>query len=162
MPAASTVTSSRAPRTGEPTFASLGVDADLATDLATRGFSAPFPIQTATLPDTLAGRDVLGRGRTGSGKTLAFALPLVQRLAAQDKARPGHPLGLVLAVFYSPWCWLFLAPLVLVTAGPAALIADRANSPLLFLRLTILYFLYGLARSVDLVGLSPRKKSWKS
>ncbi len=97
MPAASTVTSSRAPRTGEPTFASLGVDADLATDLATRGFSAPFPIQTATLPDTLAGRDVLGRGRTGSGKTLAFALPLVQRLAAQDKARPGHPLGLVLA-----------------------------------------------------------------
>ena len=68
----------------------------------------------------------------------------------------------LLAVFYSPWCWLFLAPLVLVTAGPAALIADRANSPLLFLRLSVLYFLYGLARSVDLVGLSPRKKSWKS
>ena len=43
--------------------------------LAEQGIDAPFPIQTATLPDTLAGRDVLGRGRTGSGKTLAFALP---------------------------------------------------------------------------------------
>lgn len=72
------------------------------------------------------------------------------------------PLGLVLAVLYSPWFGLLLAPLVLVTAGPAALIADRANSPLLFIRLIILYFLYGLARAVDLVGLSPRKKSWKS
>ena len=72
------------------------------------------------------------------------------------------PPGVVLALFYSPWCWFFLAPLVLVTAGPAALIADRAHSPLLFLRLCILYFLYGLARSVDLVGLSPRKSSWKS
>ncbi|WP_415504755.1 DEAD/DEAH box helicase, partial [Actinomyces slackii] len=73
------------------------MDADLAEDLDARGFTAPFPIQAATLPDTLAGRDVLGRGRTGSGKTLAFSLPLVQRLAAQDKARPGHPIGLVLA-----------------------------------------------------------------
>lgn len=81
----------------QATFASLGVDADLAADLDSRGFAAPFPIQRATLPDTLAGRDVLGRGRTGSGKTLAFSLPLVQRLAAQDKARPGHPIGLVLA-----------------------------------------------------------------
>ena len=79
------------------TFADLGVDADLSASLVARGFTAPFPIQTATLPDTLAGRDVLGRGRTGSGKTLAFALPLVQRLAQQDKARPGHPIGLVLA-----------------------------------------------------------------
>ena len=82
---------------GEATFASLGVDSDLAADLDARGFTAPFPIQAATLPDTLAGRDVLGRGRTGSGKTLAFSLPLVQRLAQQDKARPGHPIGLVLA-----------------------------------------------------------------
>ena len=58
------------------TFADLGVDADLSASLAARGFTAPFPIQTATLPDTLAGRDVLGRGRTGSGKTLAFALQI--------------------------------------------------------------------------------------
>lgn len=79
------------------TFASLGVDSDLVADLASRGFTEPFPIQAATLPDTLAGRDVLGRGRTGSGKTLAFSLPLVQRLADEDCARPGHPIGLVLA-----------------------------------------------------------------
>jgi superfamily II DNA/RNA helicase len=67
------------------------------------GISTPFPIQVATLPDTLAGRDVLGRGRTGSGKTLAFSLPLVARLAglvpstAAGRARPGAPRGLVLA-----------------------------------------------------------------
>ncbi|MDO4244356.1 MAG: DEAD/DEAH box helicase [Actinomyces sp.] len=79
------------------TFAALGLDSDLVADLAARGFTEPFPIQAATLPDTLAGRDVLGRGRTGSGKTLAFSLPLVQRLAEEDCARPGHPIGLVLA-----------------------------------------------------------------
>ena len=89
--------SGKTPAAGEATFADLGVDSDLAADLDARGFTAPFPIQAATLPDTLAGRDVLGRGRTGSGKTLAFSLPLVQRLAQQDKARPGHPIGLVLA-----------------------------------------------------------------
>ena len=89
--------SGKTPAAGETTFADLGVDSDLAADLDARGFTAPFPIQAATLPDTLAGRDVLGRGRTGSGKTLAFSLPLVQRLAQQDKARPGHPIGLVLA-----------------------------------------------------------------
>lgn len=89
--------SGKTPAVGEATFTSLGVDSDLAVDLDSRGFTAPFPIQAATLPDTLAGRDVLGRGRTGSGKTLAFSLPLVQRLAQQDKARPGHPIGLVLA-----------------------------------------------------------------
>ena len=89
--------SGKTPAAGETTFTSLGVDSDLATDLDSRGFTAPFPIQAATLPDTLAGRDVLGCGRTGSGKTLAFSLPLVQRLAQQDKARPGHPIGLVLA-----------------------------------------------------------------
>lgn len=89
--------SSTLPADGQATFAALGVDPDLVADLDARGFTAPFPIQTATLPDTLRGRDVLGRGRTGSGKTLAFALPLVQRLADEDMARPGHPIGLVLA-----------------------------------------------------------------
>ena len=89
--------SSNVPADGEATFASLGVDADLVADLDSRGFTRPFPIQTATPPDTRAGRDVLGRGRTGSGKTLAFALPLVQRLAAEDMADPGRPIGLVLA-----------------------------------------------------------------
>ncbi|HZL03689.1 MAG TPA: DEAD/DEAH box helicase, partial [Cellulomonas sp.] len=68
--------------------------------LTQQGITSPFPIQTATLPDTLAGRDVLGRGRTGSGKTLAFSLPLVVRLAesaATVKRRPARPRGLILA-----------------------------------------------------------------
>ncbi|MGN6405041.1 DEAD/DEAH box helicase [Sinomonas sp.] len=83
-----------------PTFASVGVPAVLDRTLAAQGIESPFPIQTATLPDTLAGRDVLGRGRTGSGKTLAFAIPLVARLDAAGAAvvrTPGRPLGLVLA-----------------------------------------------------------------
>lgn len=82
------------------TFPSLGVSKVLTASLAADGIVEPFPIQVATLPDTLAGRDVLGRGRTGSGKTLAFALPLVSRLAEEEAAyrrRPGRPLGLVLA-----------------------------------------------------------------
>ncbi|WP_343909845.1 DEAD/DEAH box helicase [Nocardioides aquiterrae] len=72
--------------------------ADLAAVLATRGITIPTPIQAATLPDSLAGRDVLGRGRTGSGKTYAFLVPLVARLAASGgRARPGRPRALVLA-----------------------------------------------------------------
>lgn len=84
--------------TNAESFASLGVPQSLVTVLAERGITQPFPIQTATLRDTLAGRDVLGRGRTGSGKTLAFSLPLVARLAEDDaRRRPGYPRGLVLA-----------------------------------------------------------------
>jgi len=63
-----------------PTFPELGVPADLTKILADLGITTPTPIQAATLPDSLAGRDVLGRGRTGSGKTYAFLLPLVARL----------------------------------------------------------------------------------
>lgn len=81
-----------------PSFTDLGVPAALAASLAQRGITDPFPIQTATLPDTLAGRDVLGRGRTGSGKTIAFALPVVTRLAASRTRRaPARPRALVLA-----------------------------------------------------------------
>ncbi len=76
-------------------FADLGVAEPLIKLLAARGILDPFPIQEQTLPDTLAGRDVLGRGKTGSGKTLAFAIPLVTRLAAMG--RRTHPTGLVLA-----------------------------------------------------------------
>ena len=81
------------------TFAALGVPAPLVAALAADGKTEPFPIQADTLPDTLAGRDVLGRGKTGSGKTIAFALPLIGRLAAGGGARriPGKPRGLILA-----------------------------------------------------------------
>ena len=80
----------------DKTFAELGVSQPLIDALTSRGITSPFPIQQETLPDTLAGRDVLGRGKTGSGKTLAFSLPLVSRLAG-GKRRPSHPTGLVLA-----------------------------------------------------------------
>ncbi len=80
------------------TFAALGLPDVLVEALADAGITQPFPIQAATLPDSLAGRDVLGRGRTGSGKTYAFALPLVARLSSRPApARPGRPRGLVLA-----------------------------------------------------------------
>ncbi|WP_395690234.1 DEAD/DEAH box helicase [Nocardioides sp.] len=78
-------------------FTDLGVPADLAVVLADRGITHPTPIQAATLPDSLAGRDVLGRGRTGSGKTYAFLLPLVARLADGRRAQPRRPRALVLA-----------------------------------------------------------------
>jgi len=84
----------------ETTFAALGVPAPLLSVLAADGKTSPFPIQTDTLPDTIAGRDVLGRGKTGSGKTLAFALPIAARLGttlAGGARRPGRPLALVLA-----------------------------------------------------------------
>lgn len=80
------------------TFTELGVPAALTTALTGLGITTPFPIQTATLPDTLAGRDVLGRGRTGSGKTYAFVIPLVARLAAAGRTpRAGRPRALILA-----------------------------------------------------------------
>jgi len=82
------------------TFAALGTPKALADTLTAQGITEPFPIQVKTLPDTLAGRDVLGRGRTGSGKTIAFAIPLVARLAEREAKhfrKPGRPMGLVLA-----------------------------------------------------------------
>jgi len=83
-----------------PTFAALGVPHPLVEVLARAGKTTAFPIQTDTLADTLAGRDVLGRGRTGSGKTLAFSIPMVARLGtrlAGGARRPNRPLGLILA-----------------------------------------------------------------
>jgi len=81
----------------DTTFRTLGVPATLVTVLAERGITAPTPIQAATLPDSLAGRDVLGRGRTGSGKTYAFLLPLVARLAGRGRRMPKRPRALILA-----------------------------------------------------------------
>jgi superfamily II DNA/RNA helicase len=77
-------------------FESLGVGASLVRVLEERGIMSAFPIQIETLPDTLAGRDVLGRGKTGSGKTLAFVIPLASRLVG-GRRRSARPSGLVLA-----------------------------------------------------------------
>ena len=77
------------------TFAELGVPEPLVTALANAGITTPFPIQAATLPDALAGMDVLGRGRTGSGKTLAFSIPMVAGLA-DGYTSACRPRGLVL------------------------------------------------------------------
>ena len=76
-------------------FAELDMPAPLLAALTAQGVTVPFPIQGATLPNSLAGRDVLGRGRTGSGKTLAFGLALLARTAGQ-RAEPRQPLALVL------------------------------------------------------------------
>lgn len=82
--------------TSTTTFASLGVPAPLVNVLTRGGIDAPFPIQAATLPDTLGGRDVLARGKTGSGKTLGFSIPVVARIADGTRV-PGRPRALVLA-----------------------------------------------------------------
>ncbi|WP_030957181.1 DEAD/DEAH box helicase [Streptomyces sp. NRRL S-378] len=76
-------------------FAHLDMPAELLAALTAQGVSVPFPIQGATLPNTLAGRDVLGRGRTGSGKTLAFGLALLAGTAGQ-RAEPRRPRALIL------------------------------------------------------------------
>jgi superfamily II DNA/RNA helicase len=77
-------------------FKDLGVNPALAKALVAAGIEKPFPIQKATLPDAIAGKDILGRGQTGSGKTLAFGLALMTRLAGKT-AESMRPLGLVLA-----------------------------------------------------------------
>ncbi|MCC6436016.1 MAG: DEAD/DEAH box helicase [Acidimicrobiales bacterium] len=79
------------------TFAGLGLPASLCAVIARQGLTSPLPIQTATISDALAGRDVLGQAATGSGKTLAFSLPLVTRLAAQAQTGPRRPRALVVA-----------------------------------------------------------------
>ncbi|SNV19755.1 ATP-dependent RNA helicase rhlE [Dermatophilus congolensis] len=80
------------------TFTDLGVPAELTKILAAQGITKPSPIQAASLPDSLDGADILGRGRTGSGKTLAFLLPLVVGLDENNyEARPKKPRALVLA-----------------------------------------------------------------
>ncbi|MCX4693905.1 DEAD/DEAH box helicase [Streptomyces sp. NBC_01408] len=76
-------------------FEDMGMPEALLKTLAAQGVTEPFPIQAATLPNSLAGRDLLGRGRTGSGKTLAFGLALLARTAGR-RAQPKAPLALVL------------------------------------------------------------------
>lgn len=83
----------RVPRVAS--FAELGLPAEVLRVLDEHGVTVPFPVQAATLPNVLAGRDVLGRGRTGSGKTLAFGLGMLARTAGR-RAQPKEPLALVL------------------------------------------------------------------
>ncbi|MGH3337270.1 MAG: DEAD/DEAH box helicase [Propionibacteriaceae bacterium] len=77
-------------------FADLGVPESLVAALGAGGIAEPTPIQAATIPDALVGRDVLGRGRTGSGKTLAFGLPMITRLTRSSRPARVPPRGLVL------------------------------------------------------------------
>jgi superfamily II DNA/RNA helicase len=77
-------------------FAALGLPGPLVRALRQADISTPFPIQAATIPDALAGRDVLARGQTGSGKTLAFGLPVLTRIAASGRSAPRRPKALVL------------------------------------------------------------------
>ena len=76
------------------TFAHLGIPEPLVRALAKSNIVEPFPVQTATIPDVLAGRDVSGKAPTGSGKTLAFGLPLLARV---EKANRHRPRALILA-----------------------------------------------------------------
>ncbi|MFE2726024.1 DEAD/DEAH box helicase [Kitasatospora sp. NPDC059327] len=96
--AADEAASEESAEAAEPTitFGDLGLHDDVVRALAKRGVTTPFPIQAATIPDALAGKDVLGRGRTGSGKTLSFGLPLLTRLADGERTKPKHPRGLIL------------------------------------------------------------------
>ncbi|MDQ2649290.1 MAG: DEAD/DEAH box helicase, partial [Actinomycetota bacterium] len=71
-----------------PTFAELGVPAALCARLDQLGITEPFPVQAATLPDALAGRDVCGKAPTGSGKTIAFGLPLLARVQPASSRKP--------------------------------------------------------------------------
>ncbi|MFI9250803.1 DEAD/DEAH box helicase [Streptomyces sp. NPDC053069] len=77
-------------QTPQTTFADLGLPEGVVRKLAQNGVTTPFPIQAATIPDALAGKDILGRGRTGSGKTLSFGLPTLAQLAGgrTEKKRP--------------------------------------------------------------------------
>jgi superfamily II DNA/RNA helicase len=79
----------------QPSFADLGVPSDIVAALKARSIITPFPIQSATVIDAMAGRDVCGKAPTGSGKTLAFGIGAVARLTGKP-ARPKHPRMLVL------------------------------------------------------------------
>ncbi|MGD9703569.1 MAG: DEAD/DEAH box helicase [Acidimicrobiia bacterium] len=88
---------STAPVVDAADFAELGVAPSLVAQLTALGVTKPFPIQSATLPDALAGRDVIGRGKTGSGKTIAFAIPTVTALSSSGRRRqPKSPRALIL------------------------------------------------------------------
>ncbi|MEU1150553.1 DEAD/DEAH box helicase [Streptomyces sp. NPDC005863] len=80
----------------ETTFGDLGLPEGIVRKLAQNGVTTPFPIQAATIPDALAGKDILGRGRTGSGKTLSFGLPMLATLASDGRTEKKKPRGVIL------------------------------------------------------------------
>ncbi|HUF32420.1 MAG TPA: DEAD/DEAH box helicase [Acidimicrobiales bacterium] len=131
----------------DATFASLGVPTPLVAELVRQGIESPFPIQVATLPDTLAGRDVLGRGRTGSGKTLAFSLPMVSRLTGGSR-RARQPRALVLVPTRE------LANQVLAVVAPLAN-AARLTSTVVFGGVGQNPQVKALARGVDILIACP-------
>jgi superfamily II DNA/RNA helicase len=104
-------------------FASLGIDDDLVAELDSQGITSPFPIQTMTISDALAGEDITGKAETGSGKTLAFGLPMIMHVT---KGAPKRPQGLVL-----------------VPTRELAVQVTRALTPLLALRDLIAVSIYG-------------------
>ena len=106
------------PHTLIDSFADLGLCDEIVTSLDERGISTPFPVQSLTIPDALAGKDVCGKAQTGSGKTLAFGLPVLQRMR---KAGPKQPVGLVLVPTRE------LANQVCEELAPAAAAVDRTT-----------------------------------
>jgi superfamily II DNA/RNA helicase len=137
-----------APTPAPMSFAELGLAAPVVAELARRGVDAPFAIQARTMPDALAGRDVLGRAQTGSGKTLGFGLPMLARLADGRPRVAGSPTGLVLVPTRE------LAKQVTDALSPLAAVQG--------LRVTSVYGgapmgrqIAALARGVDLVVATP-------
>ncbi|WP_020523821.1 DEAD/DEAH box helicase [Catelliglobosispora koreensis] len=131
------------------TFTGLGVPGPLSKLLAAGGITTPTPIQARTLPDAMAGRDVLGRGQTGSGKTYAFLLPLLTRLASSpSKKQPKRPRALILAPTRE-----------LATQIEAALLplaqAMRLNTLTIFGGVGARPQIEGLRRGVDIVVACP-------
>ncbi|MFG3341544.1 DEAD/DEAH box helicase [Glycomyces sp. NPDC048151] len=91
-----TVETDEVPAYTGPSFDELGLPEKITAALAEQGIITPFPIQAATIPDAVAGRDILGRGQTGSGKTLAFGLPTLARLAAGGRTKAKRPRAIIL------------------------------------------------------------------
>jgi len=83
-------------------FGDLGIGDNITRQLASMGAASPFPIQAATIPDVLAGKDVLGRGKTGSGKTIAFGAPVVERLMENDGGKDRKPARAPRALILAP------------------------------------------------------------
>jgi len=77
----------QATEVADVTFGDLGLGSNIVEILKNMGAETPFPIQAATIPSILEGRDVLGRGRTGSGKTIAFGAPLVESILLSQKGK---------------------------------------------------------------------------